>query len=268
MANKKYKLLENDTIQMGNGATLYRIEALIDFDDVKTGDKGGYIEKEENLSQHHNAWVSGNAQVYGDARVSGNAWVSGSAQVYDNAWVYGKARVYGDARVGNNAQVCANARVYGDAWISGNARVGNNVRVYDKAHVYGNARVVDNASVCDKARVCGDASVYGRARVYGDASIYDNAEVYGCAHVNGNARVSGTGCISTHVGLMQISPIGSEGGTFTAYLNKDGDISVTRGCFEGTLNDFQAAVEKTHGDNRYGTEYNLVIGLAKARFRK
>ena len=48
------------------GITLYRIEALIDFNDVKKGDKGGFLEKESNLSQ-----VSGNAWVYGDARVYG-----------------------------------------------------------------------------------------------------------------------------------------------------------------------------------------------------
>lgn len=40
---------------------------------------GGYIEKEENLSQSGDAWVYGNAKVYGDA------WVSGNAEVYGNA---------------------------------------------------------------------------------------------------------------------------------------------------------------------------------------
>ena len=39
---KKYRLLENDTITVGSG-TLYRIEALKDFANVKKGDKGGYI---------------------------------------------------------------------------------------------------------------------------------------------------------------------------------------------------------------------------------
>ena len=57
-----------------------------------------------------NAWVSGNAQVYGDARVCGDAWVYGNARVYGDAWVYGNARVYG------NAQVSGNAQVYGNAW--------------------------------------------------------------------------------------------------------------------------------------------------------
>ena len=75
--NKKYKLLEDETIEVF-GKTLFRIQALVDIgDDVKPGDKGGYIEKEENLS--HN----------------GNAWVYDKACVYDKARIYGEARIYG-----------------------------------------------------------------------------------------------------------------------------------------------------------------------------
>ena len=48
---KKYRLLKNDTITV-DGKTLYRIEALRDFADVKKGDKGGYIESEDNLSTY------------------------------------------------------------------------------------------------------------------------------------------------------------------------------------------------------------------------
>ena len=70
--------LTTDT-KMRFGKKLFRIKALIDFGNVKEGEKGGYIEKEENLSQSGNAWVSGNAEVYGNAEVSGNAWVSGNA---------------------------------------------------------------------------------------------------------------------------------------------------------------------------------------------
>ncbi|MFN7611367.1 MAG: hypothetical protein ACK5QX_10605, partial [bacterium] len=56
------------------GIKLFRIEALVDIPKwgVKAGDKGGWIEKEENLAQ-----VSGNAWVYGDAQVSGDAQVYG-----------------------------------------------------------------------------------------------------------------------------------------------------------------------------------------------
>ena len=68
---KKFELT-TDSIKI-NGVTLYRIKSLIDFEDVKAGDLGGYVEKEENLSQYGSAWVSDNAFVLGNARVSDNA---------------------------------------------------------------------------------------------------------------------------------------------------------------------------------------------------
>ena len=95
---KKYRLLENDTKKV-NGKTLYRIEALRDFADVKKGDKGGYVEKEENLSHEGSCWVSGNARVYGGAQVYGDAYVSDNTQVYGKARVFGCAEVYGDADI-------------------------------------------------------------------------------------------------------------------------------------------------------------------------
>ena len=138
--NKKYEL--TDETQEWNGRTLHRIRALADFGDVKAGELGGWIEKEENLSHNGNAWV------YGDAQVCGDAWVCGDAQVCGDAWVYG------------DAQVCNNARVYGDAWVCGDARV------YGDAWVYGDARV------------CGDAQVCNNARVYGNAGIFKTSDYF------------------------------------------------------------------------------------------
>ena len=145
------------------GTKLFRIKALIEFGNVKAGELGGFVEKEENLNHEGNAWVYGNAEVYGNARVYGNASVYGDARVCGNAWVYGNARVCDDARVYGNASVYGNARVCGDARVYGNARVCDDARVYGNASVYGNARV------------CGDARVYGNAdyaTVHGFGSEY------------------------------------------------------------------------------------------------
>ena len=117
----KYKLTKNKkTIKE---ITLYQIEALKDFSNIKKGDLGGWIEKESNLSHRGDCWVSGSAMVCDNAQVSSNAMVSG------NAIVSGNARVFGNARVSGNVMV------YGDAWVSGNARV------------YGRAMVCDNAII-------------------------------------------------------------------------------------------------------------------------
>ena len=64
---KKYKLTD-ETINI-NGITLYRIEALKDFSNVKKGDKGGFVESENNLSHDGNCWIYDDAIVYDDATV-------------------------------------------------------------------------------------------------------------------------------------------------------------------------------------------------------
>lgn len=77
---KKFELTDNFVIN-ALGIKLFQIKCTKAFKNANEGDLGGYVEKEENLSQSGDAWVSGNAQVYGNARVYGNAWVSGDAQV-------------------------------------------------------------------------------------------------------------------------------------------------------------------------------------------
>ncbi|WP_278996377.1 hypothetical protein [Prevotella disiens] len=138
---KKYRLLENDTITV-NGRTLYRIEALRDFtEDVKKGDKGGYVEKEENLSHEGECWVYGNACVYDDAKVSGDAWTTDNAQVYGNACVYDRASVTGNACVYDNAQVYGFSDIFGYAHVFGYAKVFGRALVYGKAHVRGKTKL-------------------------------------------------------------------------------------------------------------------------------
>ena len=79
--------------------TLHRIIATEDFDDVKKGDLGGYIENESNLSREGTCWVYDEAIVYGDAKVYDNAKVYDRAIVYNEAKVYGYAEVYGNVYV-------------------------------------------------------------------------------------------------------------------------------------------------------------------------
>ena len=115
---KKFELT-TEFITNALGKKLFRIKALVEFGSVKAGELGGYAEKEENISQDGNAWVSGDARVYGDAWVHGNAKVFGNAEVYGDTEVSGDALVYGNAKVFGNAEVYGDAKVFGNAWVSG-----------------------------------------------------------------------------------------------------------------------------------------------------
>ena len=75
---KKFELTSETKINIF-GKKLFRIKALVSFGVVKTGETGGWVEKEENVNQSGDAWVFGNAEVSGNARVSGNAEVFGNA---------------------------------------------------------------------------------------------------------------------------------------------------------------------------------------------
>ena len=148
----KYEMLHEDKIEIGSH-TLYRIRALKDFGNVKTGDIGGYIEKEENLSQEGTCWIYDNAWVRGNAKVYDSAWVCDNSKVYDNAWVCDNSKVYDNAEVRDNAWVCDNAWVYdgakicGDAWVSGDAKICGNAKVYDGAWICGSAWICGNAKI-------------------------------------------------------------------------------------------------------------------------
>ena len=132
-----------------------------------------------------------------------------------------------------------------------------NAWVFDDAEVYGNARVYGNAEVYGDARVCGDAWVYGDARVYGDAWVCGNAEVYGDARVCGNAWVCG------NADYLLIGRIGSRFSFTTFFKNKDKGITVSCGCFLGTIAEFRAKVTDTHGNNKHAKMYNLAADMAE-----
>lgn len=278
MTNKKYKLLENDTIQMGNGATLYRIEALTDFGLVKTGDKGGYIEKEKNLSQYDNAWVSGNAYVYSNAQVYGSSWVDGDARIGGNTQVSGNARIYGNAQVDGNAWISNNASIYGDAQVFGNACVYGDATIYGQAQVYGDSDIYEHARVYEQAVINGDVRIHENAQVYGDAHISGNARVgdyaliYGDAQVSGLALVYSDACISGSKSIVTVHPVGPHDDTFTAYPNKTGGIIVSQMSFFGqgldeTLSTLEPRIRKEFEGNPDGDEYKKVIELIKLKLQ-
>ena len=59
---KKFELTTESKINIF-GKKLFRIKALISFGNVREGDTGGWVEKEENLSHSGKAWVYDKACV-------------------------------------------------------------------------------------------------------------------------------------------------------------------------------------------------------------
>ena len=110
-----------------------------------------------------------------------------------------------------------------------------------------------------------NAWVGGNARVSGNAWVGGNALVGGNAWVGGNARVCGNALVKGPRDIYWISCIGSRDGTTTFFRNANNGISVSCGCFYGTIDEFAAAVTKTHGDNEHAQAYRHAIEIAKLR---
>ena len=154
--DKKYKLTD-ETVEVDDffGHNIaYRIEAMKDFGDVKKGDKGGFVQFENNLSQEGDCWVYDNAKV------------SGNARVINNAVVCNNAKVYGGAVVCDYAKVLDNSRIFCHANVSENAVISGNSVVRDESFVFNFAKVRD-------AQISCEALVFGHADIYGDVQIND-----------------------------------------------------------------------------------------------
>lgn len=183
--SKKYEFVEGDTLTLGT-STLIRIRAVRDipWHGVKAGDRGGYIETEENLPHDDSSWV------------------------FEGSHVIGKYSSIVDSVV--------------------------------------------RGSVVERSVVRNSTLLHSTVR---DSSIEDS-------RVWGSVILCGEIFNDQHHVLF--SSVGSEKGRLTAYRAATG-VRVTRGCFSGTLEEFESAVNEKHGDNQYGQEYRHLIAFIKER---
>lgn len=242
---KKYEL--TDETKNFYGTIVHRIRAIKNFGRIKTGELGGWIESEKNLSH------------------SGECWIYGEAIVGENAQVCENARVCGQAVVRNNALVCGCAEISGIAWVDGYVKISGYASISDHAVIYDHAEVNGFTFVRGDTVIYGHASVYGGAKVYGDAHIGGNAQISGTAEVYGNARIEDEVFIESNNHYLCVSSIGSRNDTITFARSVNNTILVWTGCFHGTIDDFIKAVKETHGDNKYAKEYELAIELARLK---
>ena len=83
MNNRKYEL--TDVTMKFEGRTLYRIRALRNFSDVDTGELGGWVESENNLSQEGDCWIYDNAKCVDNARMYDNSTIYNNSEMHHNA---------------------------------------------------------------------------------------------------------------------------------------------------------------------------------------
>ena len=95
----------------------------------------------------------------------------------------------------------------------------------------------------------------------------DAGEKGGWIEKESNLDQSGDAWVSGNAAIMTVSHIGSRFGTTTFFALKGGNIGVSCGCFRGNIDEFTAAVERTHGDTHHGKAYKIAIELAKLQIK-
>lgn len=145
MNNKKYEILmdEANTIEW-KGHILHRIRALRDFNDVREGDIGGYVEKEKNLSQ------------------CGNCWIYDEAKAMDNSRIYDDSIMYDNSEMHENSIMCDDSEMHNDSELHGNSAMYNNSMIFDNSSMHDNSIMYDNSGMYNNSTLKNKSRLYGK----------------------------------------------------------------------------------------------------------
>lgn len=132
---------------------LHRIRALRDIgSEVKTGDLGGFVEREGNLS----AEPGDDAWIFDDTICAGEGYVDRGSILRD------RAVVCGCAYVSHRAEMLGDSRAEDDAYVRG-------ARLSRSARASGNSMILQSADTQVSPILTGSCAVYGK--VVGDVML-------------------------------------------------------------------------------------------------
>lgn len=282
----KYEILRSaeHSIQM-QFCPVYRIRALRSFGAVKAGDLGGFVLNEDNLSHDGLCWIGNDAVVMDKAQVKDNGGV------WDNAVVSGRTQILNSSQVSGNSRILGTVTMIGHSSVQDNAVIagGDTGLLLDHSQIYNDARIdVEGALI--HSRVYGHAEIEGqvtanRSRIHDNASVsgaieLDSVRVFHSASVHGEGisiaktRLSGTCRVRENAqirdsdDILWFTNVGSEDGVLTVYRGKNDILMANRGCFHGTLKQFEDAVLETHGEgSKYHRQYGALIQAAQIALR-
>lgn len=246
---KKYELTE-ETIEE-NDHILHRIKAVKDFSNVKVGDLGGFVEKEDNLSHEGNCWIYDDAKVYGNAKISDNSCIYDSVRVFNNAQIYGnaiicdKVIIFGSTKIYENAVIRGWGSITGHAKIHGEVIIFRDFSIYEYAEIFGMVRIRNST-------IGGNSQVYGKAWIY-NSYIGDYAKIFGDVILE-QASIYGNTKIEKNSDYIVFKNWWSSGRFFT-WTRSNNRWKV--GCFYGTGEEL---IKKAYRDSELsGREYERIV---------
>ena len=170
----------------------------------------------------------------------------------------------------------------GNCWVTYDAKVFGAASVTENAIIMGSAEVSGICTITNLARVCGESKLKGNVHCAGEAFITGTSRINGDVNIinaqieDGYIEGNGYDTVDIRGGkfleqpdirhtrhFLVAGPLGSRNDFTTIFRNTFGEIAVRTGCFTGTLDEFEKAVNEEHGDNQYAKEYKALIELAK-----
>lgn len=164
---KKYELTNEKRLR---ATPMYRIRAVRDFGDVKTGDLGGWVNSEENLSHDGLCWLYDEATALDHSRVLGNAQMQNHSLITDYATVCDNALIQDYTEISFRSRVFGNTILQRSSSVSGYAQVGGDV-LLSNVHVTQNATIIGY----DEIGIIGDILI-------GDYAYITNTNNYCISH--------------------------------------------------------------------------------------
>lgn len=173
-----------------------------------------------------------------------------------NCWIHDNAKVFNYGVVRSNATISDEAEVF------------DNSTITDQASVAGCAMVHDYSYISGKVDVAGSAEIYANTILGGNVVVFGNAKIGGQISLNGEQWICGNASISHRRDCACIQGFGRTYRNTTFFRDQDGGISVSCGCFYGTLQEFREKVKQTHGESKLAKEYLMIADLMDMHFSK
>ena len=268
---KKYELIKESKTYFA-GREIFRIRALKDFGNVKTGDIGGWVCSYDNLSQKGDCWI------YDDAKCLDNAKMFDDAKMYDSSMMLGSAKMYDNAVMSDssimcdNAVVCGNARMCDTSTMCDNSMMRGNAMMFNNSKMYDSATMFDNSKMYDSAEMCGNSTMYDNSVIYDNAKLFDGAEMFGRATLDKDKLLYG----SINKSYKNIFQHLCKKRFLIAILTEENEILYSVGCQIGITkerliniiyNDYEAIGEDLE-EYPHRQEYLDIIDIAENYLKK
>ena len=233
---KKYEILidKENTIEF-KGRILHRIRALKNFNDVKTGDIGGFVESEWNLSQEGNCWIYDDAKSMDSAKCTDESQMYNGSCMYDNSRMLDNSRMYDNAMMYDNSKMFDNSKMYDNSRMYYYSKMCDNSRMCDYSRMYDNTIMYDNSEMYDYSEMCNNSKMYDNSKMYNNSTMYDNSSLHGNAKASNNAILKDDDSLYGKINkpFKKIFQYQCKYRFLTAILTEENEILYSIGCQTG-----------------------------------